>query len=261
MNSHRKFKACLKKAEEIVRSYRNGAPENCDPQNSWIALGVSAVVAVGSAAYASYNQSQANKAIDAANKATQKKFKKIDFASVNRDAINTDATGYAASDEDWAKRFPTLAKMRTGELEDVQQDVTGSAPPTALVNGLSTAGFDAAGLGGSQTRQARNLGLPVTAIRDRGRSYFGTLLGQNPQRSFGLSGKDASDIAIANTNSQNILAGAINGSNINAYNSSIAQQGQNNQLLIGTLASLANGYINRPPASGTPSAAKFGGGA
>lgn len=59
LNQHRDdFDACLAKAKQIVASYRSQAPEGCDPQNSWVAVGVT----VAGTAVNMVGTSRANKA-------------------------------------------------------------------------------------------------------------------------------------------------------------------------------------------------------
>lgn len=64
------FDECLKKAKEIVQSYRDEAPEGCDPQNTWVAIGVSVGTSVAGAAVSYSGQKKAAKAAQASqNKA------------------------------------------------------------------------------------------------------------------------------------------------------------------------------------------------
>ena len=68
MNNEQKFQLCLEHAKQIVASYRAGAPEGCDPQASWIAVGVGVAgvgAGVASAATAKgdrfYSQAEASR--------------------------------------------------------------------------------------------------------------------------------------------------------------------------------------------------------
>jgi hypothetical protein len=60
LNQHRDdFDACLAKAKQIVSAYRSQAPEDCDPQNSWVAVGAT-VVSTGVSMYGANKSSKAS---------------------------------------------------------------------------------------------------------------------------------------------------------------------------------------------------------
>jgi hypothetical protein len=66
-----RWEQCQRQAAEIVSRYRSEAPEGCDPQNTWVAIGVGVAgvaVSAGSAAYAQ------NKSKKAAEKAGQTQY-------------------------------------------------------------------------------------------------------------------------------------------------------------------------------------------
>jgi hypothetical protein len=71
MTNEQKFKLCLSQAEAVVRSYRDQAPRDFDPQAAvttttlLVAAIVVAVVAAGAGSYSAYASAQAQK--DAAN--------------------------------------------------------------------------------------------------------------------------------------------------------------------------------------------------
>lgn len=68
MNNQEKFELCFQQASLIVKNYRDEAPEDCDPQNSWAAIAVAAA-GVGSAYLSSRSaKSQAGASQDALNR-------------------------------------------------------------------------------------------------------------------------------------------------------------------------------------------------
>lgn len=68
---NQQFEDCLKAAKEIVSSYREQAPEGCDPQNSWVYVGVMVVSQVAGTAITASGQKKQAKAQAAAQ---QKQF-------------------------------------------------------------------------------------------------------------------------------------------------------------------------------------------
>lgn len=66
MNNEEAFQKCWEEARNIVESYRAEAPEGLDPQNTWVAIGVTVAGAAVSAGGAAY---QANKSKKAAQQA------------------------------------------------------------------------------------------------------------------------------------------------------------------------------------------------
>lgn len=199
------------------------------------AAAIGATVAVAGTAYSVY-QSQA--AINAANNVKLPKFVPIDIASIAGLASATDKTGYDISDADWAARFPALSKGRDITIQDAQNALSGKPDPK-ITNELTKSGFGDVDVGGSPFDQARKLGLPILSKEQRDRTYFQKLLGDNPHRTFGLSGQDVAHVAIANTNSASNYNQGLFGSRINAYNSEIAQNAQATQGIVSGIQGVA----------------------
>lgn len=177
-------------------------------------------------------------AISAANSAKPKKFVPIDPYAVNKLAGATDTAGYAMSDADWAKRFPALVAGREASIQDAASQLEGGQSQQ-VTDALKKSGLNV-DISGNEFQQAQKLGLPILSKEQRDRTYFQKLLGDNPQRQFGLSGQDVAHIAIANTNSQNNYNQGLFGSRINAYNSQIAQNAQNTGAIVSGFTGLAN---------------------
>lgn len=68
-NLNQQFEECLKRAKDIVSSYRAEAPEGCDPQNSWVYVGVTVVSTAGNMIAANGQKKQAQQ--QAANQQKQ----------------------------------------------------------------------------------------------------------------------------------------------------------------------------------------------
>jgi len=199
------------------------------------AVAIGAAVAVAGTAYGVY-QSQAS--INAANSVKLPKFIPIDIAQVAGLAAATDKTGYDISDADWAARFPALDKGRNYSIAEINNAMT-PRPDPQVTNALAKSGLTA-DIGGNPFEQAVKLNLPILSKEQRDRTYFQKVLGDNPQRQFGLSGSDVAHIAIANTNSQNNFNQGLFGSRINAYNASIQQNAQATQGIVSGVGGLAN---------------------
>jgi hypothetical protein len=115
------------------------------------------------------------------------------------------------------KRFPGLVTGNNQLVSDTTSQLTGNLDPTvqnafankALVQALSATGGgnSLAGVGPvgsfSGNTAATSIANQVTQKQDYDRTAFDTALAANPQRAFGLSGGDAVNLAIANTQGQN----------------------------------------------------------
>ena len=195
--------------------------------------------------YGAYKQ---NEAIKAANNTHPAPFIPVDVAKTAQMALIADKAGYDVSDRDWAGtkgvdgkysggRFSTLAQGRDYNINDMAGNLEGKVSPT-VTNAMNTAGLPA-DLGDNPFKQARNLGLPIAAIQNRDRGYFQQLLGDNPQRAFGLSGQDTTRIAVTNTGNQNNFNQGVFQSNLARYNTGIQQNIANNNAAVTGLAGLA----------------------
>lgn len=187
----------------------------------WVAAIGAAVTLAGTA----YSISASSAAADAANSLKPKKFVPIDTKAVGDLALATDVAGYAASDADWRNRFPKLAQGRDTSISMAYDALRGKASPQ-VEEGLRKSGLQV-DVSGNEFEQSRKLGLPILAKEQRDRTYFQKILADNPQRQFGLTGSDVTNIAISNTNSQSNYNQGLFGSRINQYNSQVAQSAQN----------------------------------
>ena len=171
------------------------------------------------------------------------KFNPVDLGSAQANAIAADIRGYDFSDADFASRFPGLVAGRQESISNAYNQLTGPLDPTvetSFVNkgiGESMNAFGGgdpdAGIGGSGTASrkavASSVANSVQGKQDYDRSFFDSMLQSNPERTFGLSGGDLSNLSINNTMGLNAMnqgnyAGAVG--NANAANASSSQQQQ-----------------------------------
>lgn len=68
MNHAEKFQQCLEQARAIVARYRAEAPEGCDPQNTFVALGVTGTIAASTAVTGAVGLAGVGASLYAANK-------------------------------------------------------------------------------------------------------------------------------------------------------------------------------------------------
>jgi hypothetical protein len=179
-------------------------------------------------------------------------FKPIDAKVVGDAAKAQDIQGYQMSDADYAKRFPQLVKGRQANIDSAIQNVSGGADKQTA-SALGSAGLSR-NLGSTEFQKGRSLGQPILQLEQRDQGYFSRMLGENPQRTAGLSGKNIGEIAASNATGQNAYAQGIYGSNVNMYNQQIAQAAQNTSAGIGAFGSLFGAGIKAfgspPPNSG-----------
>lgn len=203
---------------------------------------IGAIVGVIGTGYSIYSQ---NRAIDAANSAEPRPFVPIDIPTLARQALAADVVGFAASDEDFLRRAGPLVRARDYNVDEAGRQLGGALGRT------TTAALDKSGLrsdlgGATEYQKALNLGKPVLSMEQRDRGYFSRLLGENPQRSAGLSGDDVTRLALANTNAQNAYNSQLFGNQIDRYNASIAQNTNNMGAAATGLAGLASLFPERP---------------
>ena len=184
-------------------------------------------------------------------------FKPIDINATIAQALNYDTEGFNFSDQDFASRFPGLVSARNQQVQDAYSQLTGPLDPTvenqfatnALGAGIGTVGGGdpLSALGMTQGSFGSNvatatLGNELLDKQSKDRSYFETLIGNNPQRAFGISGSDVANLGIANT-------GGLNASNQQQYSSTLAGiygQGQQGVATGQQIAAIGNllGRIN-----------------
>lgn len=168
------------------------------------------------------------------------KFTPVNIGSVAQQAQAQDVLGFQLSDADLAARFPGLVLQKQANATDAANQINAPLDPT-VQNDFATRGlagaFSAFG-GGSN---GANIGGAGSAARgaisssivgqtqtkeDSDRAYLSQQLLDNPERTFGLSGQDAINVAISNAlgqNNANYAAYAGNTSTSNAQNASNQQ--------------------------------------
>lgn len=162
-------------------------------------------------------------------------FNPIDVTGTQNLALNTDIEGYNLADADLASRFPGLVSGNKTSVQDAYKQLTGPLDPTvqnsfansALESSLAATGggngLATPGGAGSASRNAiaASIGNSVQSKQDVDRANLDSVLAANPQRSFGLSGSDVTNLSIANTQNQNEY-------NQSLYQSQVAQKNANN---------------------------------
>jgi hypothetical protein len=157
-------------------------------------------------------------------------------------ALAADVASYNRSDADYAQRFPDLVAGRNYNVANAVSNLGGQTDPT-ITNALKTAGFGGTNMGGTVFQQARAMGQPILAKEQRDRNYFETLLSDNPQRAFGLSGGDVANIALANVGAQNAYNQGTYGTRVGAANAQLLQNAQNSAALYGAIGAIGSAGI------------------
>jgi len=134
----------------------------------------------------------------------------VNLLATEQAGINADQYGYNLSDADFAARFPGLVASRSADQEKAFNEMTGPLAPEVenqfTSSGLAKA-FSSFGGGselGADTGKgsigrntvATSVANDTMGYQDAARSYFESLLGQNPQRAFGLTGGDLLNLSI-----------------------------------------------------------------
>lgn len=136
----------------------------------------------------------------------------VDILATENAALAADKFGYNLSDADFAKRFPGLVASRNADMQAAYKEMTGPlAAPVQnqfVTTGLEQAqsafggGSEAPNITGKGSIGRNTVGASVgqqtQTYQDTARNYMDTLLSQNPQRAFGLSGGDLLNLAILN---------------------------------------------------------------
>lgn len=170
------------------------------------------------------------------------KFKFLNPSKLEKMAVQADQLGYNLSDEDWAKRFPWLAKGRDYAVESARSNLAGERDPF-LTNTLKQAGLGDVDFGTGEFKQARNMGQPILQKEQRDRAYFQRLMADNPQRAFGLNAGDIARIAMANTNGVNMNALGLATGRANQAISNINSQAQDNAAMISAFSKIGSTAI------------------
>lgn len=152
----------------------------------------------------------------------------IDIPNVINQALQYDTAGFDWSDQDFISRFPGLVATRNQQMNDAYRQLTGPLDLTlqqdftqrAIQQSLGATGGGNASAGlekGSFAKNQASVSFAQQLLnkQDVDRSYFDQLIGNNPQRAFGLSGSDVTNLNIANT-------GGLNSSNQQAYQAQLA---------------------------------------
>lgn len=171
--------------------------------------------------------------------------------TVGQQAFSADVTGFGYADDDFLSRFPGLVSSRETNIDKSFQQLTGPLDPTlqnafvkeGLSKGLSNlggsdqSGFRAGSAGKNQA--SATVAGRTQDYKDYARNNFSSLLAQNPQRAFGLSGSDAAQLSIANTGNLNASNQAQYVSQINQQNATNAADAQNTQAAISAALAVA----------------------
>lgn len=178
------------------------------------------------------------------------------IGQVSDQALQADIQGYNLADADLAQRFPGLVAGRTQQIDTAYKNLTGPLDPT-VQNNFTTQGIERglSSFGGGnpnasiskgsagENAVAVSLANNVQQKQDYDRSNFEGLLGYNPQRSFGLTGADVTNMNIANTAGQNAYNQQKYLGQVGASNANAAAGAQQNQAIMGTVVSLASAAL------------------
>ena len=177
------------------------------------------------------------------------KFIPVDAAKTQAMAEAADRKSYALSDADYAKRQPDLVAGREADIAQALGNLHGN--DTAVKSAENQANLGDVNLGDNEFERAKLTGHDVLDMEKRDRGYFQNLLGMNPQRQIGLSGQDATKIAVANSGSQNALNQGLFATRVNNYNYQQTQNAQNTSgylglglSALGDFAKVYQGYQN-----------------
>jgi hypothetical protein len=178
------------------------------------------------------------------------KFKFLNPNKLEAEAVQADQLGYNLSDQDFAKRFPQLVAGRNASMASAESNLAG-APDPFVNNALKAAGLGDINLGTGEFTQARNLGQPIAAKEQRDRAYFQRILGDNPQRAFGLNSGDIARIAVANTNGVNMAGLGLAQGRAQQAISNLSTSAQSNAALISSLGQIAGAGVKAAGSSGS----------
>ncbi len=177
------------------------------------------------------------------------------IGQVSNLATQFDTLGYNLSDQDFVSRFPGLVSQRNSTITDAFKQLTGPLDPTvqnsfansSTANTLESFGGGTGSIGtkGSAARNAIGAGIvnQTNAKQDYDRQFFEQLIGQNPERTFGLGGGDQVNLLISNILGANQNRYAGYASNVSTSNASSAATTQDAfaaaQLAISAIGAIA----------------------
>jgi hypothetical protein len=132
--------------------------------------------------------------------------------AIEQQAVGMDQTAYGLSDADFRQRYPQLYNTQQTFLNNLQNQESGNITPqfqnlwarSGLTGALGATGGWSMGTGTpGMANVARNLGLNQMQYQQQLLNQFQTANQTFVPRSFGLSGADASQIALGNIAGQN----------------------------------------------------------
>lgn len=183
------------------------------------------------------------------------KLKKADIPALQAEAASVAKRGYQLSDQDLASRVGPLIGARNVSITDSINQLKGGLPSQAT-GALATAGLvpesKSITAGGNEFSTARNLGEGILAKEARDRNYFESELQANPERGdlSGISGSGFLKLMLANSGLANQVNQQVFGTQLQSYNTAVAQQGQNYGALTNIIGGLGTDFSkffqNRP---------------
>jgi hypothetical protein len=155
--------------------------------------------------------------------------------AIEQQATSMDEQAYGLSDADFKARYPQLYQAQQTDLSNLNSQMSGNITPqmqnlwarSGLTNALNSTGGWSLGTGTpGMASVARNLGIDQMNYQNQLQQQFQTANNTFRPRTFGLSGADASQIALSNIAGQNNWNQANYAYNFeaNQYNTGIANQ-------------------------------------
>lgn len=132
--------------------------------------------------------------------------------AIQQQAVSMDQQAYGLSDADFRQRYPQLWQAQQTMLNNLQTQMSGNINPqlqnvwakSGLTGAVGATGGWSLGTGTTgMANIARNLGMNQNAYQQQLLNQFTTANDTFRPRTFGLSGADASQIALSNIAGQN----------------------------------------------------------
>jgi len=132
--------------------------------------------------------------------------------NIEQGAVSMDQQAYGLSDTDFKQRYPQLWQSQQTFLDNLKNQISGNINPqmqnvwarSGLAGALGSTGGWSLGTGTTgMANIARNLGLNQMGYQQQVLNQFQTANDTFRPRTFGLSGADAAQIALANIAGQN----------------------------------------------------------